>query len=442
MTGVALSPALSPARPRPAAALVALLATPALAVFVSSNLVNAGNLAFNMLVSRWMGPEMFGDLALILTVKLAVLGLLGAAQMAVSQTVAGTAAADRRATRRALARINRAAFAGLWLALPVILLLIVSARLGETAGLARPQLLQILALSLPFSAPLCLLRGVAYGAGNTGRIVLSANVEMAVRLAGACLAWQAGLGIEGVVCAIGLSILAGWAVLADLLPAGRATAPALRPVLAAVAIGAAPFAVLQLAQVLALDGEIFLAKARLSATEAGHVAALSLFQRIAFFACFALASVLLPGIVAAARTGRGAGAALAPVAALFLAVAVPFLGAIALAPETLIRLLAGPGFTAAAPALLPAGIAAVAFTLSYLVATGLAALSDRRGIWAVAAVAALQLALMAAASGAPDATVTELLTLKARCQVGLAAGLGLYALATTWRRRLAAEAGR
>jgi hypothetical protein len=83
----------------------------------------------------------------------------------------------------------------------------------------EPHLLAILFVSVPFGAALSVLRGVAFGDLRTGRIVLSANVEMGVRLVGALRAWGLGLGIEGVVFAVSLSIVAGWVVLADLLPA-------------------------------------------------------------------------------------------------------------------------------------------------------------------------------------------------------------------------------
>ena len=88
-------------------AVAAIVATPAVVVFLSSNFVNVGNLAFNMIFSRLMGPEMFGVLALILTIKLALLGVLGAVQMSVSQLVASSSEDERPVVGLALSRINR-----------------------------------------------------------------------------------------------------------------------------------------------------------------------------------------------------------------------------------------------------------------------------------------------------------------------------------------------
>ncbi|MCB1332948.1 MAG: hypothetical protein KDK26_04690 [Roseivivax sp.] len=414
--------------------VIALALTPAVIVFAASNFVNLGNLAFNMVFSRLMGPELFGLLALLLTIKLALLGVLGAVQSAVSQTVA---AAGDDGTERALSRVNRSLLS--WLVFPVVSLA-AGLLLAQTVGarlFAPAPLLALLLAALPFGASLSLLRGVAYGRMNAGRIALSANVEMAVRLGGALVAWQAGLGIGGVVLAISLSIAAGWAALAGLLPTPAADRAAARPMLRILILGALPFALLQVAQVMALDGDIFLASALLPAAEAGKLAALSLVQRIQFFACVALASVLLPGVVIAARTGKDALSAALPVAALFGAVSLVLLALASVMPGLLIGVLVGPAYLDAAPVLIMAVAAAVAFTFSYLCATFLAALGNRTGIVLVLAGALVQLALMAALGA--DA-IGGLLAIKLACQLAGAAVIGAVTLHAVLRRRTARRA--
>ena len=189
---------------------------------------------------------------------------------------------------------------------------------------------------------------------------------------------------------------------------------------------ALPLMLLQVAQVLSLDGDIFLASAGLSDHEAGLVAALSLFQRIQFFACFTLASVLLPSVVEAAREGRSVIRATLPVALLYAAVAIPVLGASLAMPETAITLLVGPEFSAAAAGLPMAALAAVAFTLSFLLATLLAALDERRGLVAAALASAIQIALMALALNRPAAGSLDILSIKVALQCSLAAGLVFF----------------
>lgn len=417
MTAVLTS---SIAKPR----LGLLFISPALAMFISSNVANAGNLVFNMLFSRWMGPDLFGDLATLLTLKLSLLALLNAVQMAVSQVVA---VSERGSLERGLALLNRAGFILTALALPVLVPSALTGALGAALGIESSPALVVLLLALPVTVPLCLYRGVATGRMDIGQIIWSANLEMAVRLGGAVVAWQLGFGIEGVTLAIALSLLAGWLPVRGAL-SGKAThdAPA-APIMRQVAKIALPFAVLQAAQVAHLDGDVLVANAALDQAEIGLVAVLSLFQRIQFFACFGLAAVLLPSVTAAVAQGRNGLREAAPVAGLFLAVSLPLLAVLYLAPVTVIGLMAGPDFAKAAPVLALAGLCAMFFTLSYLSATYLAALNDRRGIWLVAAFVPVQLGSYAlqAHSGMD---LGQMMVIKTLCQAGLSASLIVFIL--------------
>ena len=402
----------------------ALVATPAVVIFVSSNLVNFGNLVFNMIFSRLMGPELFGTLALLLTIKLALLGITGALQMAVSQMIASCSERERPSVEQALARINRFLFVGI--AVLVVSLaasfMLSGAFLKEMVPTA-PHLLLLLLVSFPFGASLSVLRGVAFGDLKTGRIVLSANVEMGVRLVGAIVAWVLGFGIEGVVVAISLSIFAGWAVLYDLLPVAGFNGKAAQ-YSKTLGLAAVPFAVLQATQVIALDGDIFVAQTLLPASESGYIAALSLFQRIQFFACFALAGVLLPRVIQAAKNGENALQAAFPVFALFAVVSTLVMASAVLMPQHSITLLMGEAYAPAASSLAAAVIAAMLFTFSFLVATLLIAIHDKVGVLALALGVAIQLVIMA---NSDPSGFADLVSIKAICQALIAAPLAGYA---------------
>ena len=417
---------LSLSRPR---RLMAMLFAPAMVIFLSSNLVNVGNLAFNMLFSRWMGPELFGDLALVLTIKLALLVAMAAVQMSVSQHIAAADITEADRTACALALLNRAVFIVMWLVLPVVSFVLWQGDIADKIGLGSPYLLLILASSLPFAAPLSILRGVAFGRENTARILASTNLEMLVRLAGSVVVWKAGFGIEGVAAAIAVSIMVGWVCLIGLLPSPNKRTGSFGGIGRSLAVSALPFGVLQLAQILALDGDIFVISASTLESQAGYVAALSLFQRIQFFACFILASVILPRVAKAHHDGGSVLREAQPAIVLYLAVACPFLLAAHLWPELLVSLLVGPEFAAAAAALAPAALASAAFTASYLVATFLAALNDRRGIWLTAATAVIQLVAMSFVANSQTADFETLIQIKAGFQSLLCLsllGLSIY----------------
>jgi O-antigen/teichoic acid export membrane protein len=242
-------------------------------------------------------------------------------------------------------------------------------------------------------------------------VIASAQAEMWLRLILAALAWSSGLGLPGVAAAISLSVLAGLAPLWRLLP-NRPTAALPTGVL----LAALPFAALQAGQVILMDGDVLLAQALLGSEAAGHLAALGLFQRIQFFGCFSLAVVLLPSVTAAGAAGRNPLRAAAPVFALYAAVTLPVIAAAFAAPTQLMTALVGPAFLPAADLLPIVSLAAAAFTLSFLLATYLAAKGDHSGIWAITLACPIQLTAMSLCAH----DLSSALTAKLFCQLALA----------------------
>ncbi|MFN5996677.1 MAG: hypothetical protein ACK47C_08735 [Paracoccaceae bacterium] len=403
----------------PRRTLAALFGGPVVAIFLSANLVNLGNLGFNVLFSRWMGPELFGQLATLLTLFLAVMGVLGALQLAVSQQVAGDRNQSGTLTA-GLARFARIGFVAGLVALPVLVAACLALNLGPALGLGSALLLPLLLLCLPFALPLALARGIATGSLAACSVILSAQVEMWVRLIGAALAWQAGLGLPGVIAVIALSVVAGWLPLRSIF--GRPALPV--PAIATgVVLATLPFAALQAGQVLLMDGDVLLAQARLGPQDAGQLAALGLFQRIQFFGCFSLAAVLLPAVVTEVAAGRSPLAAARPVFALYAGVSGLLVGLACAFPAQVLTALVGPAFLPAASLLPMISASAAAFTLSYLLATYLAAIGDRWGIWAITLASPLQLTALALSTD----SLGDLVATKLTCQLALATLLLLRA---------------
>lgn len=404
----------------PRRTLAVLFGGPVVAIFLSANLVNLGNLGFNVLFSRWMGPVLFGQLATLLTLFLAVMGVLGALQLAVSQQIA--AGRDRSGALEAgLSHFARQGFVAGLVALPVLIAACIVLNLGQALGLGSPLLLPLLLLCLPFALPLALARGVATGRLAARSVILSAQVEMWVRLIGAALAWQAGLGLAGVTAVIALSVVAGWIPLHAIFGSTRVKTSTIAT---GVVIATLPFACLQAGQVVLMDGDILLAQAMLGSADAGQLAALGLFQRIQFFGCFSLAAVLLPAVVIQVSAGRSAVTAAVPVFALYSAVSALLVGLASAFPAQVLTILVGPAFLPAAPLLPMISVGAAAFTLSYLLATYLAAIGDRWGIWAITLACPLQLVALALTTD----SLGDLVTTKLFCQLALACLLLLRAM--------------
>ncbi len=403
------------------AAIGALIATPAMAIFLATNLANAGNLAFNMIFSRLLTPSQFHDLAVVLTLMLGVMSVLGAAQMAVSQMAAR--GLGQEPTLAALPRLNLIFFGILCLMVPFLVPASMSNSVTGALGIESGALLPVLLFALPVTAPLSLARGAALGIVSVRGMVLSANLEMIVRLIGAIVAWQLGLGMAGISGALVLSVIAGWLPVRGAIrkSIGPKSAPApLSPLLKRLLLLCWPFALLQLAQVGHLDVDLLISASVLSKSDAGLVAGLSLIQRLQFFACFGLAGILLPTVTAAARDGRPVLRPAMPVFALVLGTGAALFVAAILIPEQVVTLIAGPAYAGAAPQLLFSVSAAFAFTGSYLLATMLAALGDRRGVALV--VIALPISVTALWIGGQSGGLNGMIGTKAIAQLILLVG--------------------
>ena len=224
-------------------------------LFLSANLVNAGNLLFNVLFGRWLGPELFSDLALLLTIKLSLMSIFVALQIKITDYTAKMGAEERFAF---LYWINRQIRTFILVTAAITAPLIwCFYHFEHILPFTSPHLLPALALCFPVMVLLCLKRGIAQGEMALKNIIFSAQAEMGIRLIGSALAWHLGFGLEGVSIVIALSIIAGY-IFAGTSKIQPAPIPHnhWRPIF----LGLAPWAALQLAQVLHLDAEAIAAK--------------------------------------------------------------------------------------------------------------------------------------------------------------------------------------
>jgi len=296
---------------------------PAAVLFFSANIANAANLLFNMIFARLMGPAIFADLTLLLTLKLGLLSFLGALQFAFAEL----SAKEKDMTT---SKINAYALSlrSLKISVPIMFVIIASAGLlSSWLNFSSPQALAVLALAIPFFLPMVIYRGLTQGLIHLPKIVLSIQAEWIIRLAGSLLLWKMGLGLVGISAAVGLSIIAGFVFSTDKQDwTTRKTMLKNRARVNAKALGviSLPYLILQLAQVLVLDSDILIAKAAFSAETAGLVAGLLLIQRVFFFA-FLSGSMILQPIVAKQSSAHGT-----PKELFALLIAITFITAAAL----------------------------------------------------------------------------------------------------------------
>ncbi len=361
-------------------------------LFVSSNFVNAGNLLFNLVFSHWMGPELFSDLAFLLTLKLSILSILGAIQFLVTEKTANANKREQIGNIQVYRIINRNVSIVIFLALPLLIYLTHRFDWSAKLGLHDEYSLIVFYLGFPFYLPIAIWRGVAQGRMDIWRMVSSANVEMLVRFLGATLFWWMGLGMWAVILAFVLSLFAAWVFAQPPMP--KRYTPKRTIADALPWQHALPWAAIQLGVVLMLDGDVFITKMTMSATDAGHVAAISLVQRIIFFASFSLATILLPQVIQAIKNGKSGIRETYPIWVLILTSIIPVLAASYFFPEILVQILFGIEYLPIQSFLVTASLSATLITVNYFLTVFLMAHQMRFIGYVFLGLALLQIAIL------------------------------------------------
>lgn len=323
--------------PRPL--LGAVLGGGGLAFFVASTVANGSNFLFHAVMSRLLGPDAYGALGSLLGIMSVVTFGSVALQAAVIQAAAAPGRGQRAALGRHTARSVVAA------CFVLVLSAALSPALDGFLHLRSPVPVVLLGIFVALSLVAVVPQGVLLGRLSFA-VVAAALVTGAVVRVGAGIALvELGLGLDGALAATALS---GAAILGVLLwplrhELGR-HGDGLR-----IRMGPAALAVGAVGGFSALVGvDTFLARHYLPAGVAGRYAAAATAARIALFMPGALALAAFPRL--SATRGRGSEARRVFVHAV---VAVAVLGAgaavvMALVPHTVISVLFGARYQAAA----------------------------------------------------------------------------------------------
>ncbi|MBT8194250.1 MAG: hypothetical protein KJP22_12670 [Acidimicrobiia bacterium] len=328
------------------------------AVFMASAaLVHAGNYAFNVLMGRRLGPALFAEVSLVVTLMLVV-------------TFAATTVQTTAARFIAIARDGEDA-AGLhrWLAGAVrpgslaaaALLVIATPFLARAFQLSSPYPLVLFACGIPLYLAQSVHRGVIQGEAGFVALAGSYQAEMWARLVGGVVLVSLGWSVAGAAGALTLSFGAGWIVARRPLVGSHPVDEASRR---RVRSFAGKTALLLLGEILICHSDLIIAKLVLDPAAAGSYAAVSLIGRAAVFGTWPVVAYILP--IAARRhaagrpPGRLLARALVVVGGLSVAMTV---GALA-APELILELALGPEYRSAAPWLAPYVVASGCFALA------------------------------------------------------------------------------
>ena len=272
-------------------------------LMISMTVVNAGNYVYNLILGRWLGPALFADLSLIVTLLLIVTFLTAPIQLT-SARYAAIHAADGDADK--LASIRRVLWsAALGLGLTLTFLFIAFASALQTFFHTQSSLpFMIFGLALPFALLQAVDRGMLQGGTRFKQLAISYQVEMWTRLFVSMGLVALGFSVSGAVAGISLSFFFTWLTVRLAVGKARSAGPAPQSMRRELLAFAAPVLVSQLGQILINNSDVILVKRFFETSEAGQYAALALIGRIVFFATWSVVTTMFPIVAQKQKLGE------------------------------------------------------------------------------------------------------------------------------------------
>ena len=269
-------------------------------MLVGTVLVSAFNFGYNVSMARLLGPAQFGHVSAMATLLMLFSAIGLSFQLVCAKFVARNQSNGLATTiynglmKRAWLMALAAGCALLAFSLPIAHLL----------RLPSATLVMVLAIGIAFSVPLGVKRGALQGLCSFAPLSGNFIAESITKLASALVLVYAGYGVNGAVGAISASVIAAFLFTRLSLPAR----PALNPE------EMAPFRVyfqegmqaivFFIGQVVINNIDILLVKYYFDAENAGLYAAVALFGRLLYFACWSIVSAMFPVSAASPRDER------------------------------------------------------------------------------------------------------------------------------------------
>ena len=257
-----------------------------------SGLATAINLAYNIAVARFLGPNGYGNATAVYT----LLTLISAVTLSF-QIVSAKVVAQQKSLEAKSAGY-RSLHYGAWtcgIAIALLMLLF-QQTISNYLNLPSPVLVVLLAIGIAFYVPLGSRRGYLQGAYGFRRLATNLVLEGAVRLVGSLLLIQLGFGVRGVIAANSAAVAVAYFAIVPAL-AGRITNPlqlphAFREISQALVFFSG--------QVLINNCDIVLVKHFFLAEAAGLYAAVAMVGRVVFAFSQAVVNSMFP-LVAGTR---------------------------------------------------------------------------------------------------------------------------------------------
>lgn len=304
-------------------------------MLVSSGLVGALNLVYNLALAHSLGADRFGHASVVYTVLMLLSAVTLSFQLLCSKFVAKT---DSLSEKIAIYRfLHRRAFLfGVGVSL---LLAYSSALISGYLNLPTRNYILMLAAGIVFFIPLGVRRGLMQGMYDFRHLAFNFVLEVIVKLGGAIVLIWVGYGVSGVIVAIVASI-----VVAYIFSKPR-TSTSLSQTSLPAALGEGIQAIVFfVGQVIINNLDIILVKHFFSATDAGVYAAVALVGRVVYMLSWSVVSGMVPFSAAALSEKQDGRTVLGTALLMVVLIASLFTMGVALAPPHLWHVVLGSGF--------------------------------------------------------------------------------------------------
>jgi O-antigen/teichoic acid export membrane protein len=307
-------------------------------MLVSSGVVGATNLIYNLVIAHGLGAAGFGHASAVYTVLMLLSAVTLSFQLLCSKFVARTDLVPMKVG------IYRFLHRRAWISAIIVtaLLLYASPVISRYLNLPTRNYIDLLAAGVIFFIPLGVRRGFMQGMYDFPHLALNFVLEVVVKLVGAVLLINAGVGVLGVIAAVVASVMVAYLVG---VPSKALQIPSQSSVPAAFEEGVQT-TVFFVGQVIINNLDIILVKHFFTATQAGVYAAVALVGRVVYMLSWSVVSSMFPFSARVPSHERDGRTVLSIALLLVVLITSLFTLGVWLAPSRLWVMVLGSGFPA------------------------------------------------------------------------------------------------
>jgi len=309
-----------------------------------SGLTAAINLAYNVAVARFLGPNGFGQATAVYTLLTLISAVTLSYQLISAKAVAqhGTSNGLGKDETVDLRSFGRSAWmSGLLIAAA---LLIFRDNIASYLHLSSPALVVLLAIGSVFYVPLGSRRGLIQGAYGFRSLATNLVLEGVVRLGGSVIMASLGYGVKGVIAANAAAVAAAYFIIAP--PQTKlSTASTGKPLrYGGMHRELAQAMIFFSGQVLINNCDIVLVKHFFTPNAAGLYAVVAMVGRVIFALCQAVVNSMVPVVAGTRDEERKSLSLISTSLSLVLGIGIVLAAGLRFAPATVWSSLFGPGF--------------------------------------------------------------------------------------------------